>query len=307
MTLSNLGTTVHLSCTEFSSQTAPIKLIFSNEGYVPPDIGIQKLQNYFSRFDEWSDLLTSINIEAHFPNAVIEVLTRNSVPAATGIATSASSFAAYTLAYVQLLAGEKQFTQIQSYLKNSEFLSRLALMASRGSGSAARSFMGPWVEWTVDSVNTVPVGQHFGKWVDLICIVEADAKKVSSSEAHQRVCTSPHYEGRADRSQKRLSELKGMMLDPVLFSYERLQKLVWEESEDMHRLFHTSIPALQYQSTASNQIAEFAFSSKAPTSHAVVTQDAGSNIHIFVPISEEKVWNSALNQQFPKIPILVGK
>ena len=60
----------------------------------------------------------------------------------------------------------------------------------------------------------------------------------------------------------------------------------------MHELFHTADPAFAYMNEESRLwVQRFQNTDPSlPSQHAVVTLDAGANVHVFVPENEEKMW-----------------
>jgi diphosphomevalonate decarboxylase len=216
----------------------------------------------------------------------------NTFPEASGIASSASSFAAVTLA-VATACAEDSLAFERVYQKESELKRALARLSRQGSGSSCRSFEGPWVLWQNENAHVIPAQlpelRHF------VILVSAEAKAVSSSEAHARVKTSPLWNGRVERAEQRVVELQGALLAGDL---ARISRIAWSEFWEMHSLFHTcevpftywkpgSIEALQW-------LAPFVREAKPP----IVTMDAGPNIHLTVEASQAAVWRERLMQKY---------
>ena len=116
-----------------------------------------------------------------------EVMTSNNFPSGAGIASSASAFAALAV------AGSKA-----AGLELSE--QELSRLARRGSGSAARSIPGGFVEWQAgtcdeDSFAFSIANTNHWKLVDCVAIVSASHKKTGSTEGHSLAPTSPLQEG----------------------------------------------------------------------------------------------------------------
>ena len=191
----------------------------------------------------------------------------NYFPADCGIASSASSFAALTEAICVAskdLGGKDLGVQEKS------------LLSARGSGSSCRSFMPGFVEWQESSLNIFE--SPFKNLVHMVVLVGAGAKKVSSSDAHKKVSTSLLYEGRIDRANNRLEQLKKSLLDK---NWKQAFEITWAEFWDMHALFETSEPAFGYYLPDS-----FAVLNKARrfweenNDGPLVTMDAGPNVHL---------------------------
>src|SRR6266540_33229 len=112
-----------------------------------------------------------------------EIMSENNFPSGAGIASSASAFAALAL------AGSKA-----AGLRLSE--RELSRLARRGSGSAARSIPGGFVEWQAgtsdeDSFAFSIAGPAHWDLVDCVAIISAVHKKTGSTEGHSIAPTSP--------------------------------------------------------------------------------------------------------------------
>jgi len=221
----------------------------------------------------------------------------NTFPEASGIASSASSFAAITLASAVAFskdpeAFEKAFTAEIS-LKRA-----LARLSRQGSGSSCRSFEGPFVEWEGESAfaaeSALPALRHF------VVLISDSPKAVSSSEAHLRVKTSPLWKDRPARVHARLELLKTALKQADLST---LARLTWEEAWEMHSLFHTSQPPFSYWRGGSVEalqwFAPLVGGAKAPDGALpIVTMDAGPNVHVIVPEADGEIWKARLEAQF---------
>jgi mevalonate pyrophosphate decarboxylase len=117
------------------------------------------------------------------------VATRNSFPTGTGLASSASGFAALAIASTRALGLSLDVPE----------LSTLARMS--GSGSAARSVIGGYVEWSWDGgpgghATALAPAAHWDLR-DVIAIVESGTKEVSSLEGHPARTVEPALSGPA--------------------------------------------------------------------------------------------------------------
>lgn len=116
------------------------------------------------------------------------VVSENDFPTAVGIASSASAFAALSLAGSRaagLHLGKRE----------------LSVLARKGSGSAARSIPGGFVMWTAGQEDTgsyayqIAPQDHWDLRIVTIAF-RAQPKEVSSLEGHRAAPTSPFYEAR---------------------------------------------------------------------------------------------------------------
>ncbi len=236
------------------------------------------------------------------PQKGIEIRCANRFPAGTGIASSASSFSALTLAVAAYLCDDQE--EFLKSLQKNEFKGALSDISRQGSGSSCRSFMGPWVEWSVtqNGENRVSsLDSKFPKMADLILLLDSQPKKVSSSEAHQRIKTSPLWSGRLERVNRRIQSLKEALNQNHLSD---AASVVWQESWEMHSLFHTSEPPFTYWQSRSLDVLAWFEGFMGGKEPPLVTMDAGPNIHCVVPQSQVESWKARIHARFPDLTVL---
>ena len=205
--------------------------------------------------------------------AGFEVESFNNFPAGTGIASSASAFAALTLATVGAFKGEKETLRLMK--ENPVALSKLA---RRGSGSACRSLSGAWVLWREDHGEKLSVDWNLR---DTLVIFSNKHKAVPSSEGHKRVLSSPYFQRRLDDIQIRLAGVLDAIDRRDLMRLGRIAEL---EARDLHHIAETSEPAIHY---ALPETKKFLDAIEAlPNRNFFYTLDAGPNVHL---ISEEPI------------------
>ena len=251
-TLPHLKTTVTVS----GASTGPDRWEFlADAGGVPMGLTPEGERRFLGYVRKLCDLWD-------YPQSVV-VRSANNFPADAGIASSASSFCGATRA-------------VAAFLRRHETVTQLAQLSRTGSGSSCRSFFDPWCMWDGDSIHALafPVGRP----MHMVVIVDGGRKTVSSSDAHVRVASSPHFPGRADRARARMNQLL-----PALEAsdWRRAYEICSEEFEDMHDLFHTSDPPFRYRTAGSERIVRdcadlWATERDGP----IVTMDAGPNVHL---------------------------
>lgn len=197
----------------------------------------------------------------------------NNFPSDCGLASSASSFAALTLTATQAFAQVNEEAKYLSVAEKAE-LSRL------GSGSSCRSFFGPWAVWGSSGVRPIEFPMH--QLLHQCLLIESEKKEVSSSEAHKRVLTSPHFSGRPERAEARLAELMMSLRNAdEPGSWKRAYEIVWDEFIDIHQLFETSKPSFSYMLPETKTALQFLQDLwKSENDGPLVTMDAGANIHL---------------------------
>jgi diphosphomevalonate decarboxylase len=136
---------------------------------------------------------------------------------------------------------------------------------------------------------------------DLVLVLTEAAKKVSSSEAHARVKTSPLWQGRKERAEARCQTVLRAL---KCGDFKTLSEHSWSELWEMHSLFHTSIEPFSYFTGESVEALRFATLFLKDKNPPIVTLDAGANLHWIVPDTEADVWTRRLLEQFPGKRIL---
>lgn len=207
-----------------------------------------------------------------------EIMTENNFPTGTGIASSASAFAALAL------AGSKA-----AGLNLSE--QDLSRLARRGSGSAARSIPGGFVEWQAGESEedcfafSIADPDHW-KLVDCVAIVSAAHKKTGSTEGHSIAPTSPLQNARVADSTRRLEICRNAILNR---DFDVFASIVELDSDMMHSVMMTSTPALHYWKPASLEVMNNVRTWRGEGIPACYTVDAGPNIHVICPETEVHV------------------
>lgn len=209
-------------------------------------------------------------------NEAFELRSGNNFPSDAGLASSASSFAALTKTALEAFASMK-CEQTPSALE-------MARISRTGSGSSCRSFFSPWCRWEGDEVKAVQ--SKLPDLVDIVAVMESGFKKVSSSEAHKRVQTSPLFHGRIERATSRMAKLEAAL---ATGDFKMVAELSWDELWDMHSLFHTSQPPFFYFAPETIAVLRWVEDLWEKTGHGpIATIDAGPNVHLLIPIEEAK-------------------
>jgi diphosphomevalonate decarboxylase len=256
-TLPNLLTTVVIEAThKVQAQWKPL-----DSQYTLAEGGIKKFLVHWDRCHQ--------RMAPGFKSGVT-ISSGNNFPSDCGLASSASSFAALTLAAFGLF---QQTGTLERDWRREE----LAQLSREGSGSSVRSFFGPWTYWCEDEVK--PIESVWGSLLHSVIVVDATIKKVSSSEAHQRVLSSSLFEGRIQRAEKRSQHLQNYLKRQD--SWSAMYELAWSEFWDMHLLFETSSPAFYYMTPTTLLALRYLQDDwERRGDGPLITMDAGPNIHL---------------------------
>ncbi len=200
------------------------------------------------------------------------VVSENNFPMGSGIASSASAFAALALA-ASTAAG----------LTLSEMdLSRLA---RTGSGSACRSIPGGYVEWQagendLDSyAYSIAPPEHWDL-VDCIALVSAAHKLTGSTQGHALADTSPLQAARVAGAPNRLGLCRKAILER---DFEALSQVAELDSNLMHAAMMTSNPPLLYWQPPTIAIMQAVTEGRKAGWPICYSVDAGPNVHVLCP------------------------
>jgi diphosphomevalonate decarboxylase len=225
-----------------------------------------------------------------------EVMSENNFPSGAGIASSASAFAALAV------AGSKA-----AGLSLSE--AELSRLARRGSGSAARSIPGGFVEWQTGTTDedsfafSIAEPDHWNL-VDCVAIVSASHKKTGSTEGHFIAATSPLQPARVADAPRRLETCRKAILERDFNAFASIVEL---DSDMMHAVMMTSSPALHYWKPASLEVMNRVRQWRMDGIPACYTVDAGPNVHIICTETESQMIEKRLRETGGVENVLVAR
>ena len=313
LTLNDLCTYVEISSSSTSETGASgVKWVSEvpekakgNPEAKPPTLsesGIARMTRHFERVRNLlPEVFTPYGLTVADPRA-IEIRTANTFPSDSGIASSASSFAAVTLGTALLFANDsKKFMKL--WESDLEFRRGLAMISRQGSGSSCRSFEGPWVMWGKEKAGSVfdGVKNPMPEMSDLVVLIGSAPKEVSSSQAHLLEKTSPLWHGRIERTTNRLSSgVQALKAGDLA----KISKMAWDEMWEMHSMFHTCENPFTYFEPGTVEVLKW-LSPQREAAKLIVTMDAGANVHVLIPTAEALALKAKLEKAFPKFKILL--
>ena len=198
------------------------------------------------------------------------VISRNNFPMASGIASSASAFAALTVAAAAAIGLTLDRT-------------RLSAVARHGSGSASRSIFGGYVEWERGNDDATSVARQLfpaEHWNlrDVVVVVSTAEKAVSSQSGHTLALTSPFNAARIDSLYTALQEVRAAIM---LRDLNRLGPVIEQDALAMHAVMMTSKPSLLYWQPGTLEILQAVRRWREQDGLPVYfTIDAGPNVHL---------------------------
>lgn len=208
-------------------------------------------------------------------NLPAKIESKNFVPTAAGLASSASGLAA--LAGAASLAAGLELSDTE--------LSRLA---RRGSGSASRSIYGGFAEWQKgtsdeDSV-AVPVDEANWDIGMLFIVVDDKRKDVSSTEGMRLVVeTSPYYDGWITSSKEDLADIKVAIKEQDIV---KTGEIAERSALKMHALNLSATPPFNYWSPDTIIAMRHVTDLREQGYPTYITMDAGPNVKIICKASQ---------------------
>lgn len=212
------------------------------------------------------DQVRLLSHQQHFA----KVVSKNNVPMAAGLASSASAFAALALA---------ASTAAELHLSPRD-LSRLA---RRGSGSATRSIFGGLVEWHagVDDASSYaePIMEQVDFGIEMIAIlIDTKQKKVSSRGGMQlSVTTSPFY---PTWRKVVADDMQAMKVAIFNRDINQMGHIAEENAMRMHALTMSADPAYTYFEGATIKAINLIKGLREQGINCYYTMDAGPNVKV---------------------------
>ena len=198
-----------------------------------------------------------------------KVVSENNFPSGTGLSSSASGFAALTLAASS--AAGLNFSEKE-----------LSILARLGSGSACRSIPDGFSEWlsgnsseTSYAVSLYP--PDYWDIADIVGVVSKDKKEVSSTEGQRLADSSPFYSLRLKNIQNKIETLKQFIEEK---NFTKFGELVEAEALEMHAIMMTSSPSLLYLMPESLKIMHMVTKWRSAGLRVYFTLNTGQDIHL---------------------------
>ncbi len=220
--------------------------------------GLLRVQRFLDRIRALSEKRLFAHVESE-----------NNFPIGAGLASSASGFAALTLAGTAALGLELTERELSS-------------LARFGSGSACRSIPGGFVAWRTEPLTGESYAESIAPadhWDLADCIaILSDAHKPIGSEAGMRLAgSSPLQEARVMDSERRMDLCRGAILNR---DFEALAEVTELDSNMMHAVMMTSQPPLFYWLPESLGLMKAIKGWQKEGLPVTYTLDAGPNVHV---------------------------
>ena len=216
-------------------------------------------------------------------NTFAKVVSVNSFPTATGLSSSASGFAALTVAGAAA-AGLN--------LSDKE----LSILARQGSGSACRSISPGIVEWLDADTSegsyakTIFPKEHWDI-ADVVAVVSEGRKEISTSDAHEEANSSPFMKVRVEGMKEKNKLLKQII---ARRDFREFGEFIESEALELHAIYITQKPALIFLMPNSLLLMKLCKKWREEGLPVYFTVNTGQDIHLIVETKNIKILENKL-------------
>ena len=219
----------------------------------------------------------------HFRDDRVIIRSKNNFPTASGLASSASGFAALTVG-------------LNVFFKAQYTLQELATLTRVGSGSSCRSLVDDFAVWhrngTLESL-TNPF-QHL---MMIVVLISEEKKAISSREA-MRITkeTAPSYDQWIRNSEEDYQTIRKAILNQ---DFELLGQTMEKNSERLHQVMKDANPSIVYQKPSSLEVINLVKEARIKGLIGYTTMDAGPNVKILIQHHQLAQWQELLKANIP--------
>jgi len=197
------------------------------------------------------------------------VVTKNNFPTGTGLSSSASGFAALTLAATHAIG-----------LDLSE--RDLSILARQGSGSACRSIPDGITEWldgntSASSYAESLYGSTYWDLCDVVAVVSVGKKDIATSTGMKLAGKSPFFQTRLSHMKAKISACKKALAEK---NFQKLGELIEAEALELHAIMLTSTPSLIYWTPGTLHIMKLCKVWRSEGIPVYFTVNTGQDIHL---------------------------
>lgn len=259
-----------LTTVEFSDSYKDDQVELLGQGF--EDDEVEKVKKHLDRVRK----IAKIDTKA-------KVVSKNNFPKSAGMASSASGFAALSVAAAA--SADLNMTERE-----------LSVLARNGSGSASRSIPGGVSVWyTADNDDgsyseQITYPKEWNLKVLLVMAEDTSAKKVSTTDAMALAATSPYFATGVLQAEQNIMRLREAM---GLGDWSGFGKVIEDECYRLHAICMTQTPNVLYWRGVTIEIFQNLYKLRESGVEAFFTVDAGPHVHVVCKGSDvEKVKHS---------------
>lgn len=200
-----------------------------------------------------------------------KVVSKNNFPTGTGLSSSASGFAALSLAATK--AAGLDLTKKE-----------LSILARQGSGSACRSIPDGFVEWLdgdtseTSFAKTIFPADYF-KIADVVAVVNEGKKEVRTTVGMGKASSSPFQHLRVSKMAEKNNKLKKLIRDK---NFPEFGELVEQEALELHAIMLTQTPSLIYWQPGTVRVMRLVRTWRKEGLLIFFTVNTGQDIHLII-------------------------
>lgn len=214
----------------------------------------------------------------HFRDDQVVIKSKNNFPTASGLASSASGFAALTVG-------------LNKFYDANYTLQELATLTRVGSGSSCRSLVDGFAIWhrngTLESMTN-----PFQNLMMIVVLISEDKKAISSREAMKITKeTAPTYASWTQASEEDFQNIRIAINEKQL---DRVGQIMEMNSQRLHQVMKDSIPSIIYQQTSSIEVLNLVKKARTKGLIGYTTMDAGPNVKILIQQHQLEDWKQLL-------------
>lgn len=255
-----------------------------------------KIISFFNRIADYVPFLKSFEFEIH---------THNTFPHSSGIASSASGMGALALCLTEIE------NKLGGNLNHEEQLKKASFLARLGSGSACRSVYPGITVWGESEFVqgssdffAIPypyeIHEIFNGFRDTILLIDEGQKEVSSTLGHNLMNNHPYAESRFKSAGENLEKLIPALKSGDLESFGAI---VEHEALSLHAMMMTSHPYFILMKPNTLKVIEKLWNYRRETALPLYfTLDAGANIHLLYPETEQHKIDRFIDELFIDSP-----
>lgn len=252
MNVSNLLTTTTM---EFNNTLKDDSVVFNGE---KQSIENNRALTHIDRIRKIAGITTKVKI-----------VTENNFPTGTGLSSSASGFAALTVAGAAaagLNLSEKE----------------LSILARQGSGSACRSIPDGFVEWLDGGTSETSYSKslypkEYWDLVDVVAVTSTGKKDVPSSTGHTLAQSSIFFPTRKKNMKEKIVLCKKYLAEK---KFQKLGEVIEAEALELHAIYLTSHPSLIYLLPSTLRVMHAVKQWRADGLPVYFTLNTGQDIHL---------------------------
>lgn len=219
----------------------------------------------------------------HFRDDQVVIKSNNNFPTASGLASSASGFAALTVG-------------LNKFYDANYTLQELATLTRVGSGSSCRSLVDGFAIWhrngTLESI-----ANPFPNLMMIVVLISENKKAISSREAMKITKeTAPTYHQWTEASQQDFEKIRKAIIEKKL---DLVGEIMEKNSERLHQVMKDSNPPIVYQQLSSINVLNLVKQARKKGLIGYTTMDAGPNVKILVHQDQLDDWKQLLKRNIP--------